>query len=108
MRKVQLLLVCLMLSVAAFAADKVIKLPKPNLNRTGAVMKALSERHSTREYASKSLSLSDLSDLLWAANGINRKESGMRTAPSALNKHCLLYTSPSPRDGLLSRMPSSA
>ena len=86
MRKVQLLLVCLMLSVAAFAADKVIKLPKPNLNRTGAVMKALSERHSTREYASKSLSLSDLSDLLWAANGINRKESGMRTAPSALNK----------------------
>ena len=73
MRKVQLLLVCLMLSVAAFAADKVIKLPKPNLNRTGAVMKALSERHSTREYASKSLSLSDLSDLLWAANGINRK-----------------------------------
>ena len=44
MRKVQLLLVCLMLSVAAFAADKVIKLPKPNLNRTGAVMTALSER----------------------------------------------------------------
>ena len=27
---------------------------------------------------------------------------------SALNKDCLLYTSPSPRDGLLSRMPSSA
>ena len=27
---------------------------------------------------------------------------------AANNKHCLLYTSPSPRDGLLSRMPSSA
>ena len=26
----------------------------------------------------------------------------------ALGKYCLLYTSPSPRDGLLSRMPSSA
>ena len=26
----------------------------------------------------------------------------------AKNNHCLLYTSPSPRDGLLSRMPSSA
>ena len=26
----------------------------------------------------------------------------------ARNKTCLLYTSPSPRDGLLSRMPSSA
>ena len=29
-------------------------------------------------------------------------------AGGALNKVCLLYTSPSPRDGLLSRMPSSA
>ena len=86
MRKVQLLFVCLMLSAAAFAADKVVKLPKPNLNRTGTVMKALSERHSTREFASKALNLSDLSDLLWAANGINRSDSGKRTAPSALNK----------------------
>lgn len=86
MKKVQLLLVCLMLSAAAFAADKVVKLPKPNLNRSGAVMKALSERQSTREYASKALSLADLSDLLWAANGINRSDSGKRTAPSAMNK----------------------
>lgn len=86
MRKVQLLLVCLVFSAAAFAADKVIKLPNPNLKRAGTVMKALSDRHSTREYAAKSLSLSDLSDLLWAANGVNRKDSGKRTAPSALNK----------------------
>lgn len=86
MRRVQLLLVCLVLSAAAFAADKVIKLPQPNLKRTGTVMKALSERHSTREFASKALSMADLSDLLWAANGINRKDSGKRTAPSAMNK----------------------
>lgn len=86
MRKIQLLLVCLVFSVAAFAADKVIKLPKPNLKRAGTVMKALSERHSTREYVSKALSMADLSDLLWAANGINRNDSGKRTAPSALNK----------------------
>ena len=84
MRKVQLFLICLVLSATAFAADKVIKLPKPNLNRAGTVMKALSERHSAREYASKALSLADLSDLLWAANGINRPDSG--TAPSAMNK----------------------
>ena len=30
------------------------------------------------------------------------------TGPSSLYNTCLLYTSPSPRDGLLSRMPSSA
>ena len=33
---------------------------------------------------------------------------GERITTAALAKDCLLYTSPSPRDGLLSRMPSSA
>ena len=32
----------------------------------------------------------------------------VRNIPASLYKACLLYTSPSPRDGLLSRMPSSA
>ena len=86
MRKVQLLLLCLFVSVATFAADKVIRLPKPNLNRNSEVMEAFANRHSTREYAAKALTLTDLSDLLWAANGINRPEEGKRTAPSAMNK----------------------
>ena len=34
--------------------------------------------------------------------------SDMGMAGGAMYKNCLLYTSPSPRDGLLSRMPSSA
>ena len=33
---------------------------------------------------------------------------GLKQAPRQWYKCCLLYTSPSPRDGLLSRMPSSA
>ena len=33
---------------------------------------------------------------------------GMFELPLDRYQHCLLYTSPSPRDGLLSRMPSSA
>ena len=86
MRKVHLLLLCLFISVATFAADKVIRLPKPNLNRNSEVMEAFANRHSTREYAAKALALTDLSDLLWAANGINRPEEGKRTAPSAMNK----------------------
>ena len=89
MRKVQLLLLCLFVSVATFAADKVIRLPKPNLNRNSEVMEAFANRHSTREYAAKALTLTDLSDLLWAANGINRPEGGKRTAPSAMNKQDL-------------------
>ena len=39
-------------------------------------------------------------DKLWAE--------AMHWACEAINHTCLLYTSPSPRDGLLSRMPSSA
>ena len=35
-------------------------------------------------------------------------EERARTSVASLYKNCLLYTSPSPRDGLLSRMPSSA
>ena len=34
----------------------------------------------------KKLELQDLSDLLWAAAGINRPESGKRTSPTAMNK----------------------
>ncbi|MCD8269952.1 MAG: SagB/ThcOx family dehydrogenase [Parabacteroides sp.] len=63
----------------------VIKLNAPDKTRGAVVMKAFSDRHSDREFAAKELSKQDLSDLLWAANGINRTD-GKRTAPSALNK----------------------
>lgn len=62
-----------------------IVLNKPNLEREGNLMKALSQRASAREFDSTPLSIQDLSDLLWAANGVNRVESGKRTAPSAIN-----------------------
>ncbi|MGD8778846.1 MAG: nitroreductase family protein [Ignavibacteria bacterium] len=48
-------------------------------------MKALSQRTSQREFDTTNLALIDLSDLLWAANGINRPDEGKRTAPSAQN-----------------------
>ena len=48
-------------------------------------MEAFQKRSSTNAYQSRDLSLQDLSDLLWAANGINRPESGKKTAPSAMN-----------------------
>lgn len=86
MRKVLFLNVCLLLSVMVYGADNVISLPHPDMGRSANVMKAFAERHSTREYASKALTLSDLSDLLWAANGVNRPADGKRTAPSAMNK----------------------
>ena len=46
----------------------------------------------------------------WEAPHLERRSARRldRFAQFALNAACLLYTSPSPRDGLLSRMPSSA
>jgi len=64
---------------------KPIVLKKPDLTRKATLMDALSKRMSTREFGAKKLSDQDLSDLLWAGNGINRPDKGGRTAPSARN-----------------------
>jgi nitroreductase len=47
------------------------------------LLEALKERRTTREFAPGPLSIELLSNLLWAAFGINRPETGGRTAPSA-------------------------
>jgi SagB-type dehydrogenase family enzyme len=76
------------LLVCAFTINaqelKVIKLNAPDKTRGSAIMKAFNDRQSIREYKQESLRPQDLSDLLWAANGINR-EDGKRTAPSCRN-----------------------
>lgn len=78
---------CLCVSCAgAQNAETSLVLEKPDLTRGTLLMEALSQRKSTREFSEKELSNADLSGLLWAANGINRPESGKRTAPSAMNK----------------------
>lgn len=78
----------LFVSMMSMSAQKIepLKLNKPDMSRGSSVMKAFADRHSERDFSEKKLSLQDLSDLLWAANGINRPETGMRTAASALNK----------------------
>ncbi|GBU20565.1 hypothetical protein R80B4_00443 [Fibrobacteres bacterium R8-0-B4] len=67
------------------AALKPVTLKKPDLARKTALMEALSKRMSTREFGAKKLSDQELSDLLWAGNGVNRPDKGGRTAPSAHN-----------------------
>lgn len=84
MKKLSLLLLlsCCVLACGN-AQPKNIKLNAPNKERGKATMQALSERKSTREFAEQELSLQDLSDLLWAANGFNREDK--RTAGTAMN-----------------------
>ena len=61
-------------------------LPKPmQSNVAGSLTKALQDRRSTRTFTDKAVADQTLADLLWAADGVNRKD-GRRTAPSAMNR----------------------
>ena len=61
-----------------------ILLPTPEKQGGLPLMDALAIRHSLRDFSTDPLPSQLLSNLLWAAYGINRNDGG-RTAPSALN-----------------------
>jgi len=63
-----------------------IQLPEPQTEGGRPLMEVLRDRASSREFSSDTLPVQTLSNLLWAAWGINRPESGKRTAPSAVNR----------------------
>jgi SagB-type dehydrogenase family enzyme len=65
-------------------ARRSIKLPAPDKRGGLPLMQAIGRRRSSREFATRPLPLPVLSNLLWAAFGVNRRNGG-RTAPSALD-----------------------
>ena len=65
--------------------SKLLNLPKPQTDGGRPLMEVLKDRKSSRAFSSKELPPQVLSNLLWAAFGVNRPESGKRTAPSAVN-----------------------
>lgn len=62
-----------------------IALPAPRMDGGKPLMQALKDRQSTRAFSTEKLPIQVVADLLWAAAGVNRAESGKRTAPSARN-----------------------
>ena len=64
------------------ANPSLILLPAPRLDGTTSVEAALAARRSTRSFTNKPVTLAELSQLLWAAQGITHPR-GLRTAPSA-------------------------
>ncbi len=59
-----------------------IKLPEPKKSGGMSLNKALSLRQSQRSFSDREPDLKIISNLLWAANGVNRPDGG-RTVPSA-------------------------
>jgi SagB-type dehydrogenase family enzyme len=62
-----------------------VALPAPRLDGGIPLLQALARRASRRAYGPDEIPVQVLSDLLWAAFGVNRPSSGLRTAPSAVN-----------------------
>jgi len=67
---------------ATGTSERVIALPQPDRTNGLPLMGALWQRMSTREFDEQPLPLQQLSELLWAAAGVNRSQGGGRTAPS--------------------------
>lgn len=82
MRKRTTFVICAFLSLSVFGGD--LQLPAPRKTGGMPLREALAARQSARAFSDQSLDNQLLSDLLWAACGINR-DGGKRTAPSARN-----------------------
>jgi len=72
-------------SLSSAQEPKVIKLPEPQTEGGRPLMQVLKARQTSREFGPEAkLPMQVLSNLLWAADGVNRPD-GKRTAPSAVN-----------------------
>ena len=86
--------------VLAQSAPQPVKLPEPRRQSAMSVEAALWARQSVRTLAPDSITLADMGQLLWAAQGVNRAN-GHRTAPSAMAAYPLeLYLVASRVSGL--------
>ncbi len=87
MKKNLFVIVLLLVQFYAFPQEnKITKLPEPQMDKGKPLMQVLKDRQSTRTFSNRDIPLQELANLLWAADGINRKESGKRTVPSAMNR----------------------
>jgi nitroreductase len=82
----KLMFLFLLLPFTVFGQQDTIYLPAVDTTGGMPLMQALSQRHTYRSFKADVLPQNILSGLLWAAVGVNRPESGRRTAPTAMNK----------------------
>lgn len=88
-------------STMALAASS-ISLTPPARGEARSLQAALAQRRSVRSYSTRALTLADVAELLWAAQGVSG-DGGLRTAPSAGALYPLeLYVVAGHVDGLAS------
>jgi SagB-type dehydrogenase family enzyme len=92
MNKPLLLAMSLVLTILPLCATltfaeglKPVQLLKPQIDRGRPLMQVLKDRSSSRSFRTEKLPIQVLSNLLWAAFGVNRADIGKRTAPSAMS-----------------------
>jgi len=83
-----LILAVAMIGTRALPAEAV-KLPAPQLKGGMPLNEVIQSRRSVREFSERPLSLAELSQLCWAAQGITDPQSGHRSAPSAVASYPL-------------------
>lgn len=87
MRKVFFALLCCAAAAAPVPAlaDVPVELPAPQKQGGLSMLEALAKRHVERKFDSRPLPMQEVSNILWAACGVNR-EDGRLTVPTALNR----------------------
>jgi nitroreductase len=86
--RMALLLLAVLLLCPSFTLAqelKAIQLLEPQMDGGQPLMRVLKDRVSSRSFSPEKLPMQTLSNMLWAAFGVNRPASGGRTAPSASN-----------------------
>lgn len=74
----------MMSTMSAYSDDfETVSLPDPQMQGDMSVEKALDSRRSLRSFSPAPLTPGDLSQLVWAAQGISGGKAALRTAPSA-------------------------
>lgn len=75
--------ICLVFLPARGISGETLELPEPSSEGELSVEEAINERRSVRNYKEEPLDLKDVSQLMWAAQGITDSAKNYRTAPSA-------------------------
>ncbi len=88
MKRIYTVFAMVLMSVMLFGQNT-IDLPTPKKKVKMTLFQALEQRASVRSFSDKKIKNATMSQLLWAAAGVNR-EDGRRTAPSAMNAQEIL------------------